>query len=279
MRVHAIQTGLVAIKERQRQGVGSGLGRQINTLLDSHWTDFLPIYVWVVEHPEGLIVIDTGETAQASQANYFPWWNPYFRLGVRERVQPDDEIGPQLRARGLSPDDVRWVILTHLHTDHAGGLSHFPRAEILLSRREYDAAAGLRGQLRGALPQHWPHWFAPRLVHFHDGVYGPFTDSYRLTRAGDVTLVPTPGHTLGHMSVIVQDADTTLFFAGDTSYTEQLLVAGVVDGVSPDEVAASGTLQLIQQFVRGTPTVYLPSHDPASAARLAARQPVVGTTM
>ncbi len=76
------------------------------------------------------------------------------------------------------------------------------------------------------------------------------------------------------MSVIVQDSDMTLFFAGDTTYTEQLLLAGAVDGVSLDERTARHTLSTIQQLVRSTPTVYLPSHDPASAARLAARQPV-----
>ncbi|MBC8162211.1 MAG: N-acyl homoserine lactonase family protein [Roseiflexaceae bacterium] len=279
MRIHAVQTGQVAIKERQRQGVGRGIARQVNTLLDSRWTDFLPIYTWVIEHPEGLIVVDTGETARATQPDYFPWWNPYFRLGVREQVQPTDEIGPQLRARGLSPDDVRWVVLTHLHTDHAGGLAHFPHAEILVSRREYAAAAGVAGQFRGALPQHWPSWFAPRLVQFHAQPFGPFRQSYRLTNAGDVTLVPTPGHTGGHMSVCVQDGDVTIFFAGDTSYSEQLLLAGAVDGVSFDQAVAQQTLHNIQQLVRTTPTVYLPSHDPGSAARLAARQCVVGTAI
>jgi glyoxylase-like metal-dependent hydrolase (beta-lactamase superfamily II) len=64
---------------------------------------------------------------------------------VRFWVDPDAEIGPRLRALGLPLGEVRWVILTHLHTDHAGGLAHFPDAEILVSRTEYDtASAGLR---------------------------------------------------------------------------------------------------------------------------------------
>lgn len=275
MRIHAIETGNVAIKERQRQGVGHGVMRQVNTLFDSRWTEFLPIYVWVIEHPEGLIVVDTGETAEAMQPGYFPRWNPYFRLGVRERVQPKDEIGPQLRAHGFSPDDVRWVVLTHLHTDHAGGLAHFPRAEILLSRTEYDAAAGLAGQFRGALPQHWPDWFAPHLIQFENRPIGTFARSYHVTQAGDVLLVPTPGHTVGHMSVIVQEERGAVFLAGDTSYTEQLLLAGAIDGVSTDPGVARQTLHTIQQFGRATPTVYLPSHDPQSAARLVGRQPLV----
>ena len=61
MRIHAIQTGTVAIKTRQVSGRGPGALRPYITLLDTTWTEPLPIYAWVIEHPEGLIVVDTGE--------------------------------------------------------------------------------------------------------------------------------------------------------------------------------------------------------------------------
>jgi N-acyl homoserine lactone hydrolase len=272
MQIHAIQTGTVAIKQRQRQGVGHGLRRTINTLFDRTWTEPLPIYTWVIEHPEGILVIDTGETARAAQPGYFPWWHPYYKVGVREWVRPEEEIGPQLRALGINPNDVRWVVMTHLHTDHAGGLHHFPKSEILVSRTEYHDATGFRGQLRGFLPQHWPTWFSPTLVDFTSQPRGPFPSSYALTTAGDIQLVPTPGHTLGHLSVIVQDDESTLFFAGDTSYTQQLMLSQSVDGVAADEALALQTLQRILEYTKVTPTVYLPSHDPEAAQRLGARK-------
>lgn len=59
MNIHAIQTGTVAIRPNQRQGKGPGLVRFINTFSDRRWTEPLPIYVWVIEHPEGITVIDT----------------------------------------------------------------------------------------------------------------------------------------------------------------------------------------------------------------------------
>jgi len=272
VKIHALRTGTVAVKRRQPRGAGHGLVRRLNTLLDPVWTEPLPIYAWAIEHPEGLIVVDTGETARALRAGYFPRWNPYFRFGVREDLHPTDEVGPRLRALGLPPEEVRWLVLTHLHTDHAGGLAHFPRAEVLLSRTEYDAATGLRGALEGYLPQHWPSWFAPRLIGFSHGPAGPFPQSQRLTRTGDVVLVPTPGHTNGHLSVLVQDGETTFFLAGDASYSEDLMREGVVDGVAPREATYRATLRRIQDYTRAVPTVYLPSHDPAAARRLAARQ-------
>jgi glyoxylase-like metal-dependent hydrolase (beta-lactamase superfamily II) len=238
-------------------------------MLDRQWTDPLPIFAWVIEHPEGIIIVDTGETARTAQAGYFPWWHPYYHLGVRAQVDPQQEIGPQLQELGIAPRDVRWLVMTHLHTDHAGGLHHFPNSEILVSRAEMEAASGLMGRARGYLNQHWPDWFSPRLVDFVSGGLGPFPQSVTLTARGDVHLVPTPGHTAGHLSVIVQDGDRSIFIAGDTSYNESLLWQQVVDGVAPDVAVAKQTLQRILSYVRSQPTVYLPSHDPRSAVRLA----------
>jgi glyoxylase-like metal-dependent hydrolase (beta-lactamase superfamily II) len=65
----------------------------------------------------------------------------------REWVEPEEEIGPQLERLGIRPGDVRWVVMTHLHTDHAGGLHHFPD-EILVTRTELEYGSGLRGRLR-----------------------------------------------------------------------------------------------------------------------------------
>ena len=268
MRIHAIQTGTVAVKQRQRRGSGPGPLRVVSSLLDRSWTDPLPILAWVIEHPEGLIVVDTGETARALEPGYFTGWNPYFRFGVREWVEPEEEIGPQLRRLGHEPDDVRWVVLTHLHTDHAGGLAHFPRSEILVSGTELDSAGGVMGKARGYLPQHWPEWFQPTRVEFEPEPFGPFPTSFPLTEAGDVILVPTPGHTRGHLSVAVRHGGRLIFVAGDTSYTERLMLDGVADGVTDRPGIARRTLQLIRELAESEPTVYLPSHDPASVARL-----------
>jgi N-acyl homoserine lactone hydrolase len=273
MRIHVIQTGAVAIPPNQQQGKGKGVMRLINTFGDRRWTEPLPIHVWVIEHPEGVIVIDTGETAKATQPGYFPAWHPYFKK-VHEWLTPDQEIGPQLQALGIRPVDVRWVIMTHLHTDHAGGLHHFPKSEILVMRQAFALASGFAGQMRGFLPHRWPSWFTPKLIDLAPNSFGPFPGSFKVTHIGDVIVVPTSGHTDAHVSVVVQDSDITYFLAGDASYTQRFMLDQQIDGVALDALAARQTLQRIRQYAQTTPTVYLPTHDPESGNRIAIKSVV-----
>ena len=102
--------------------------------------------------------------------------------------------------------------------------------------------------------------------------FGPFPQSLRLTEAGDVTLVPVPGHTPGQIGVLIDEGDHTVFLAGDSSYTQELMLRGKVDGVGADEEAELLTHERIRAFAAATPTVYLVAHDPGTGARLAERQ-------
>jgi len=125
MRVHAIETGRVRIKQAQIEGRGHGLWRQLQPMRSQQWADWLPVYAWAIEHPEGVIVVDTGSAAHLKS---LPAWHPYFQLSVRFDIEPEQEVGPQLRSLGIGPRDVKTVVLTHLHVDHDGGLAHFPIA-------------------------------------------------------------------------------------------------------------------------------------------------------
>jgi len=275
MKIHAIQTGTVAVTTAWQEGVGHGRRRLLNATLDRKWTEPLPIYAFAIEHPEGVIVVDTGETARVSEPGYFPRWHPVFRA-FREWVEPEQEIGPQLAQLGIGPRDVRWVVMTHLHTDHAGGLHHFPDTQILVARAEIEyAAKGLQGRLRGYPSNRWPAWFDPTPLDLEPEPFGPFPQSLQLTNAGDVTLVPLLGHTPGQIGVLVEDGDHTVLLAGDSSYNQDLLLRGKVDGVGPDEQAERVTHERIRAYAVANPTVYLVAHDPETSARLAERRLVL----
>jgi N-acyl homoserine lactone hydrolase len=269
MRIHAIQTGLVQIKTTQIEGRGHGLARLLAPVLDRAWAGWLPTYAWAIEHSEGVILVDTGASAALKR---LPRWHPYFRYAVHFDIEPEQEVGPQLRALGIGPKDVRRVVLTHLHIDHDAGLGYFPVSEILVSPAEIRRASGLAGRMRGYLPQRWPRWLDPRPLDLPPEPFGSFARSRRLTARGDVIAVATPGHTPDHLSVIVEDGETAILLAGDASYSERTMLEGRIDGVSPSEQVAAATLEAIRRFADMRPTIYLPTHDPAAARRLAGRE-------
>jgi glyoxylase-like metal-dependent hydrolase (beta-lactamase superfamily II) len=86
--------------------------------------------------------------------------------------------------------------------------------------------------------------------------------------APGVRIVPTPGHTADHVSVVVEDGERTLFIAGDASYREDLMREGVADGVTQSPETHLATLARIRAFVDEHSAIYLPTHDPESGARL-----------
>lgn len=267
MKIHRIETGKVRVKRNQITKAEGITPKMLKVLLDKNWSDWLPIYAWAIEHPEGVIVVDTGETHKTGIKGYFPQWHPYYSMAVEFDVKPEDEIGPQLSGMGIDPaKDVRKVIMTHLHTDHAGGLHHFPNSEIFIEKKEYKAASGFTGILAGYLPHRWPGWLNPKLATLPKEPYHNFRQSLAATSDRKVMIVGTPGHVAHHMSVIVEMEDTYYFLAGDTSYTQENLLKLQPDGVGGSQSA--GTLKNILLFAEANPTVYLPSHDPQVPGRM-----------
>jgi glyoxylase-like metal-dependent hydrolase (beta-lactamase superfamily II) len=101
---------------------------------------------------------------------------------------------------------------------------------------------------------------------------GPFAGSYPITQDKRIFLVATPGHAIGHVSVVVRAEGVTYFLAGDATYTLDNLRQEKVDGVTYDPAVSLGTLRAIKQFAQLEPTVILPTHDPKSEARIASRE-------
>lgn len=199
MRVERFSTGRVRPKRASH-----GLRRY----LSGGWSDeTLPVNVFLVHHPAGLCLFDTGQTARAARPGYHPRWHPFLRL-ARFELERADEIGPQLVRAGMEPRTVRWVVLSHLHTDHVGGVGAFPGAEVIVSRTEWERAQGLGGRLRGYLPQHWPLG-RPLLVDPPHDVAGD----------GALLVVAAPGHTPGHVALVVRDGDGGYLLGGDAAHS------------------------------------------------------------
>lgn len=267
MKIHAISTGTVTITTKFHEGRGNRAKRLVQAFTDSQYTEPLPIWCWVIEHPEGVIVIDAGIPANANDPIWFP---PHLRLMQRSAIfdiaDASQEIGGQLRSLGITPDSVRWVIQTHMHQDHDGGLQCFPNAKILVAREEWAAGQGVIGKMTGYMNHRW-HGITPTLLD-HTQRDPIFDGAHTVTKAGDVRIVPTRGHSAGHQSVIIEDGAHTLFFAGDTSYSQALLIRRALDGVAVSAKAHARSQGQILALARQTPVVYLPSHEWEAKTRL-----------
>ncbi len=278
VKITAIQTGTANLHRLHEEAPlqWGPLRRKVGIILDREWVGPVPIYSYLIEHPEGLFVVDTGDNARNSRKNYMPKTNPFFQYAVKIIVAPEEEIGVQLADMGIDPArDVRQLLMTHLHHDHTGGLHHFPHTQILAPAECLRASRRQRG-LIGALPRSWPRWFDPTPFAFDAGPLGPFPRSASLTRDGSIRVVDIPGHMAGQVAVIVRGEDVTYLVAGDVSYKQQNLIEDKVDGVTMSVRISLASQRAVKAFARMEPSVLLLGHDPGVPERLANKQVLFG---
>ena len=229
----------------------------------------IPIPAFLIRHPKaGNILVDTGlhpSIASDPRENLG-------RLGAWAS-QPELEAGmdvpARLRGSGISPSAIRLVLLTHLHLDHASAIADFPDSTFIVSAAEWkDATSGVLPIFRAYRRQQYDYAFDFRTVDFDDervSSYSTFGRTLDLFGDGSVRLASTPGHTTGHMSVIVRLGDRDMVIAGDAlPREEQLEQEADLPGRMQDEHNYRRSLQEIRLFHNQYPNaVITPGHDPA----------------
>lgn len=230
----------------------------------SEWPE-VPVVAFLVEHPSaGWILVDTGFHGSVAVEPSQGMGRLGGLLFKDLKMDPGQSVPAQLRERGLQPSDVGTVILTHLHSDHASGISEFGESTLVLSDREWEAAAHGR-QLDGYLKHQYDHAFDYRTLDF-DGTdadsYATFGRAFDLFGDGSVRLVYTPGHSHGHLSVILRLSGREALIAGDAIYTMRTLRESHLPYRMADEHRFKRSLREIQLYVQNNPdALVIPGHD------------------
>lgn len=183
----------------------------------------IPVGFYVIKTPKGVVLFDTGNNDKTitDAAGY---WGPLAK-GLGLKMTADDAIDVQLAKIGLKPADIKFVVLGHMHLDHAGNMQKFPNATFLIQNDELAAAA-------------WPEtgynvFYVP----------GDFSEAknYNIVRLrGDLDLfgdksievVRSPGHTPGSQFAVVRLAKTgTVVLTSDACYLKENLEKNMIPGV------------------------------------------------
>lgn len=236
---------------------------------DSRITPWLDCTAWLIDHPEGRILVDTGEAAAFGTRAYFGseaarMARVYPRI-IDATAAPGNTLPAALVAVGVGVGDLRLCVLTHLHSDHIGNLPDLTPATPLIVAPPEMAPTPRSGRLTGLLPQDGR--VTPTALGIPDPIFGA---AMALTARGDVRVVPTPGHTVGHQSVVIDLGARQVVLAGDAAFDDQQVAQGILPGIVEDGRAARDTCDRLRRLAAVKPTLTLFTHDPANAAKLAA---------
>ncbi|MGG3625149.1 N-acyl homoserine lactonase family protein [Bacillus gobiensis] len=216
----------------------------------------VPVSSYLIEHPQGNIVVDTGWHEDIRT-------NPKKHLGeeiyqfIEYKLPEGHSIKEQLAAKNLSPEDIHTVVITHLDVDHISGLKLLSKAErFLVSEPEWE-------NHRDESKEKWYKGIDFEPVKLEKIPFGPHQLGKDLFGDSLVYLVFTPGHTAGHISVLVRVEAGWVLLVSDVGYAEKSWKEQILPGITVDDELAFQSLQWVKEFSELEDCVVaIANHDP-----------------
>jgi glyoxylase-like metal-dependent hydrolase (beta-lactamase superfamily II) len=212
----------------------------------------VPCPAYLVEHQKGLVLFDTGCHPKVSDDPSY--WGP---MGAALQCKYPKEmlLDRQIQGLGYKMDDIKYVVISHLHLDHTGYMHAFPKAKFLIMANE----------LRYA---YWPDPDRRAAFIFDDIVPTRNFDWIELDSDldmfddGSLTMLKTPGHTPGECSLYVRLPNRKILLVGDTIHLRAQLDTGATMPLDTDPTQAALSIQRVKALRDLHEATVWISHDP-----------------
>jgi glyoxylase-like metal-dependent hydrolase (beta-lactamase superfamily II) len=235
-----------------------------------------PALVSMLKHPvHGVILFDTGYSRHFIRAtSRFP--ECLYRMVTPVFLDSSSAVATQLERDGVAADQVAWVVISHLHGDHVGGLGDFQQAQLACAKEAWldmDSRSRIGALRKGLLPSLLDAQAQKRLKWIEElpavqlsGALSRFGKAYDLFGDASVLLIALPGHAAGHYGLLFEDLNGPVFLIADASWSSQ----AVRDSTPPpafvtawlgDTASYRHTLMLLNMLYREIPKMRIvPSH-------------------
>jgi N-acyl homoserine lactone hydrolase len=212
-------------------------GNQAVGISDPEAEIALPFPAYLIRHSRGWMMFDTSlipEAAEDASGVYGP------RMAERLSFRSEQRVDVQLKGIGVRPEDVRFVILSHLHLDHTGGVALFPNADILVGVGELQYA-------------HWPHpthqhlYQLDRIDALPPGRWRELpSEDIDFFGDGSIRILSTPGHTPGELSLLLRLRSRNIVLTGDTVHIREALERELIFSSDVDTIASRRSLSKLK---------------------------------
>ena len=210
----------------------------------------VPVPSYLIAHPRGVALFDSGLNL-AARADALAYMGEQGAKYATFHFDDGEEISARLRALDVAPEDVTFLVNSHLHYDHSGGNAQVPNADVVVQRREWEHAR--------SRPDDDPGY---RRADFDTGQRVVLiSGEHDLFGDGSVTCFPTYGHTPGHQSLRVRNERGEFVLCGDACYLRRTLDELHLPGVLADREAALAALQRFRALQSAGARILF-GHDP-----------------
>ncbi len=225
-----------------------------------------PVPFFLIKHGRDWVAFDTGNNARVAVDPAAYWYEKLYKA-YSPVMKPEEAFVEQIKTLGITPRDIKAVIISHGHLDHAGSIEsfrgtgvpiYFQKAEMAEIRKAIDA----RNKGTAYILDDFKY-VSELNIREIEGMFDLFGDK-------TVIAIPTPGHTQGHQSLYVKPSKGKPFiYAADALYTLEGLEKMIPPGLAFDEPLTMLNVSWLR-FINDAGNIEIvPSHDPAYWAKKA----------